>query len=270
MPRNRMENKKNGTAERKTDMTMASWNVKALKPGKMQEIIQEIVKSGAQIATIQEIRWHGTGRIDTKDATIFYSGTQQRTSQYGIGFIITKESRGSVLKYTPVNKRISALRVKGRTKNITTITVHAPTEDKDANEKEEFYDTLEETLDETPKYDVTLIIGDFNAQIGNQVSNKGVSGIYTIHEESNNNRDLLCQLAIRRNLMIKSTLFPHKRIHLGTWKCPNVNTINQIDHVLVNRRHTSSIIDVRSCREPNCDSNHFLLRTKLREKKEHN
>jgi len=76
-------------------------------------------------------------------------------------------------------------------------------------------------LDKTPKYDITLIIGDFNAQIGKQDSNEGVIGIHTIHEKSNNNGDLL---AIRRNLMIKTPFF---RTNEFTWEHGRAQTATQ-------------------------------------------
>ena len=63
-----------------------------------------------------------------------------------------------------------------------------------------------------------------------------------------------------------STQFQHKQIHKGTWRSPDYNIINQIDHVLVNQNKKEAIEDVRSLRGPNIDSDHFLLKTTLKQK----
>jgi hypothetical protein len=59
------------------------------------------------------------------------------------------------------------------------------------------------------------------------------------------------------NFVIKNACFNHKRIHKGTWKIPGNEQTNQIYHVLVSRRHGSSILDVKTARGPNCDFDHY-------------
>jgi hypothetical protein len=40
------------------------------------------------------------------------------------------------------------------------------------------------------------------------------------------------------------TLFPQKDIHKATWKSPNDTYRNQIEHVLIDGRHRSNLLDI--------------------------
>jgi endonuclease/exonuclease/phosphatase family metal-dependent hydrolase len=195
----------------------------------------------------QEIWWQGTGRIDKPEFTIIYSGSQERTGQLGTGFIITRKMKESVLEYETINERICRLRMKGRCRDITILSVHTPTEEKEEKEKEEFYECLEEIYHKIQKYDLVIIMGDFNAKIGKGEYQRKVAGKYTIHDISNENGNLLGQFST-------------------TWKIPGFKEVNQTDRVLVSLRHSTSVIDVRSSRGPNCDTDHYLVKTKVRER----
>ena len=65
----------------------------------------------------------------------------------------------------------------GKLFNITVIQVHAPTSNAEEAKVERFYEDLQDLLELTPKKDVLLIIGDWNAKVGSQET-PGVTGIF--------------------------------------------------------------------------------------------
>jgi hypothetical protein len=93
----------------------------------------------------------------------------------------------SMLEYEAINERICRLRMKGRYRNNTIISAHGPTEEKEDREKKEFHDCSEEIYHKIRKYDLVIIMGDFNAKIGKEEYHKKVAGKYTIHDISNQN-----------------------------------------------------------------------------------
>ena len=68
-----------------------------------------------------------------------------------------------------------SIRIQGRPFNITVIQVYAPTTDAEEAETDHFYEDLQHLLELTPKKDVLLIIGDWNAKVGSQEI-KGTTG----------------------------------------------------------------------------------------------
>ena len=111
-----------------------------------------------------------------------------------------------------------------------------------------------------------ILLGNFNAKVGRENIFKPTIGNESLHQDSNDNGVRLVNFATSKNLVVKSTMFPHHSIHKYTWTSPDGNTHNQIDHVLIDRRRQSSVLDVRSFRGADCDSDHYLVVAKLRER----
>jgi hypothetical protein len=245
-------------------MDIGTWNVSTmLKTGKMQEIADQIVGSQIQI---QEIRWRGYSLLKKDKYSIYYSCNPIPTGQARRGFIIQKPVMNKILGFEPISDRICKLRVKGKFHNITLINIYAPTEDKEEDIKEQFYEELQRVQDRVPKYDLTIILGDMNAKLGKEKAFSQVVGLHTLHNTSNENGELVANYAISNDMFLISTNFQHRKIHTGTWLSLDHQTLNQIDHAMVSKGKMRLIHDVRSKRGHYCDSDHFLVQIKIKQK----
>jgi hypothetical protein len=144
--------------------------------------------------------------------------------------------------------------------------VLTPYEDTSDDIKDSFYEELGHVFDQFPRYDIKIVLRDFNAEVGREDIFKSTIGNESSHEISNDNEVRVVNFATSKNLVAKSTMFPHRNIHKYTWTSPDGKTHNQIDHILIDRRRHSSILDVRSFRGADCDSEHYLVVAKIRER----
>jgi endonuclease/exonuclease/phosphatase family metal-dependent hydrolase len=154
---------------------------------------------------------------------------------------------------------MSYIILRGRWCQVIVLNVHAPTEDKTDEE-------LERVFDKFPKYHMKILLGDFNAKVGREDIFKPTSGNESLHKISNDSGVRIVNFATSKNLRVKSTMFLHCNIYKYTWKSPDGKTQNQIDHILVDRRRHSNVLDVRSFRAADCDAYHYLVVAKVRER----
>ncbi|PNF17173.1 hypothetical protein B7P43_G09059 [Cryptotermes secundus] len=169
------------------------------------------------ITAIQEMRWLGKGVTEKMDHVVLCS-CQKKSHVFGKGFIVNKKKKKNLsLDFQAKSHRTCRLRIKGKFFNYSLICMHAPTEDKSDEEKDSFYDELDEIYGECTKRDCKIIIGDINAKVGNE-------DVYR----------------------------------------SDGNVFNQIDHILIDVRHCSDLMDVRSYRGANIDSDHYLMISKIR------
>ena len=84
-----------------------------------------------------------------------------------------------------------------------------------------------------------------------------------MHGKTSDNGVRLVYFAAAQNMVISSTTFQHRNFHNATWQFTDHNTKNQIEIVVIDERHASSIPDVHTIRGANMDSDHLLVAAKM-------
>lgn len=93
--------------------------------------------------------------------------------------------------------------------NLILINGYAPTEDKQQDEKEAFYEDLNTIFESIAKSQPKIILGDFNAKIGKEEMYRPTIGKESLHTHSNENGNRLINFAISKGLRISSTYKYH-------------------------------------------------------------
>jgi hypothetical protein len=214
---------------------------------------------------VQEVRWDGAGTEPAGEITFFY-GKGNENHELGTGFFTHKIIVPAVKRVKYISDRMSYMILRGRWCNIIVLNVPAPTEDKTDYIQDRFYEELEPVVDKFPKYYIKILLGDFNAKVGREDIFKPTIGNESLQPISNDNGVRVVNFATSKNLTVKSTMFQHRNIHKFTWTSPDGRMHNEIDHILIHRRRHLSILDVRSFRAADCDTDHCLVVAKVRER----
>ena len=131
-----------------------------MNQGKLEVVKQEMPKVNVDILGISELKWTGMGELSSDGHYIYYCG-QESLRRNGVAIMVKKRVRNAVLGCNLKNDRMISVHFQGKPFNITVIQVYAP--NSNAEEVERFYEDLKDLVELTPKKDVLLIIGDWNA-----------------------------------------------------------------------------------------------------------
>jgi hypothetical protein len=242
------------------------WNVRTMyETGKLAQVTAEMRRYNLHVLGISESRWIGSGRHKTNTGeTILYSGREDDQHHEGVAIILKKGLEKCLMEWKPINSRLMKVRLKGRHINTTIFQCYAPTNDSEEDNKDVFYEQLQAELENTPRHEMKIVMGDLNAKVGNDNKSyeraMGREGCGTI----NDNGERLLDICTSYDLVIGGTLFPHRDVHKLTWYSPNGRDKNQIDHLMINGMWRRSLLDVRVKRGADVGSDHHLVTAALK------
>lgn len=250
---------------RKTQQTkIATWNVRTMsEAGKLRNIQLEMTRLNIDILGVSEARWPGSGTNRGDNFTTYYSGTSDNIHKNGVAIIIKSSLNNNVQSFIPLSDRIILIKLRNYPRPINIIQVYAPTADRPQDEIDDFYQQIREAIKYTKKYEVNLILGDFNAKVGLEIT-PGITGGHGLGVRNERGERLIdfCQ---EENFLVTNTWYKLPKRRLYTWKSPadkNGQLVrNQIDYILINQRFKNAIKWTKTYPSADCNTDHTLLST---------
>uniref|UniRef100_A0A8D8L8K4 Craniofacial development protein 2 n=1 Tax=Cacopsylla melanoneura TaxID=428564 RepID=A0A8D8L8K4_9HEMI len=246
---------------------IGTWNVQSMyQSGKLENTMKEMKRINISILGISEMRWTGSGKQFEQDHVIYYSGDDTQ-HKYGVGIIVTKELNQSVKSFTPISNRIILLQIESKPANVNIFQVYAPTAQSTEEDLELFYKDLEYSVKKMKSHDITVVMGDLNAKVGEE-KYKNISGQFGLGTRNDRGSRFL-EFCEEHKLSIMNTFFKLPKRRLYTWRAPGDTYRNQIDYITINHRYKNSITSSKTLPGADVPSDHVLLlcEFKLRLKK---
>ena len=118
--------------------------------GKLEVVKQEMARVNIDILVISELKWSGTGELNSDDHYIHYCG-QESLRRNGVAFIVNKRVQNAVIGCSLKNNRMISVHFQGKSFNIMVIQVYALTSNAEEAKVEWFYEDLQDLLELTPQ-----------------------------------------------------------------------------------------------------------------------
>jgi exonuclease III len=224
----RKEEKRRG---RRVNLVVGSLNVGTMT-GKGRELADLMERRKVDVLCVQETKWRGSKAKKIGGGyKLFYHGKDGRRN--GIGVIVKEEYINCVLEVKRVSDRVMCVKIEKEDSILNIISAYAPQVGCDQEEKEKFWNELDETTQRIPGNERIIVGADFNGHIGE--GNKGdedVIGKYCVGKRNTEGQEII-DFAKRMKLAVVNSYFRKREEHRVTYKSGGRST--QIDYIMCKR-----------------------------------
>ena len=174
------------------------------------------------ILELFEMRLKNVGETTTEEEhRVFHSGKEDK-HEHGVGFLVHEDIVNTLMGCRPISSRLITIRLRAAPLKITIVHVYDPTSDFNDNEIEEFYDQLQNVIDQTPKKYILVVQGDWNAKVGWDACGnwQGICGPFC-NEDAYERGLRLPAFASFTDLLLENTFAHHKTFRRWSLHSPN-------------------------------------------------
>lgn len=236
---------------------VATFNCRTLQTDiHLLQMTEALRKIKYDIVGLSEVKREDEEILETTDFTLC---TKTNTRRRGsIGFIVRKKWK--IKQFTALNDRVAALVINVNEKTFGFLQCYAPTSAAKDDEIDEFYMTVIKGLKEVESCDWSIVMGDWNAKVGECGSDTDVMGKFGFGTR-NERGEKLIRFARTNKLFIANSMFEKNQKRRSTWSLGKAS--NEIDFIMIKNDQKRFMRNIDVLNKFEYESDHKMVRLTL-------
>jgi len=226
------------------------------------EVSNMLSRWNVDICCLQETGWRGSGSMVIGEYKFMWRGGWG--GRGGVGMAIARkweEEEEMVVELREVNERIMVVKMAVGGEILNVVSVYAPQAGRLEEEKESFYDALDDVVAGVGKGERLVLAGDFNGHVGKEV--EGFGGVHggQGYGVRNSEGNRLLEFADSREMIVANTWFGKGDVEKVSYESGGCRSV--LDYFLVPKEERLRVIDVRAVDGEACMAQHKLMLCEL-------
>nr|VZI39076.1 unnamed protein product [Spirometra erinaceieuropaei] len=143
--------------------------------------------------------------------TLYHSVPRDSSGRHDVAITLSRQADLVLLVWEPVNDRMVYVRLKDHCRNISIVSVYAPTSTTEQRDEEAFYSQLRALVERLPRRDLLIVAGDWNGRTGpGDPTTSHLLGRFGLGSRCENGERLL-NFADRNRLLVTNTCFQNRK-----------------------------------------------------------
>jgi hypothetical protein len=225
--------------------------------GKGMELVDTMIRRKVNIACLQETKWVGEKAREIENTGFKFYYTGKHRNKNGVGIIVDMNFKDDIVTVIRKGDRLILVKLVLGENIINIVSAYAPQVGLDEHTKVQFWEQMDELIQEIPLGEKIYIGGDFNGHVGeDRVGYEIVHGGHGFGDRNDGGESIL-DFTMAYDFVLVNTCFKKRTEHLITYKSGTHKS--QIDFFITRKGDRLTCKDCKVIPGENLTSQHRIM-----------